>query len=100
MSNNHNTGAPSQAVLGLSIGAAAIIVFALSMTMVSNGSETSFIEAERDAGQLVGQGFVYGLVVWAIAYFAVIRKASKSWKWGSFGALVLVSIAGAFFGAG
>ena len=55
--------------------------------------------AEFDAGQAVGQGLAYGLIICAITYFVALRRGKGAQKWGALAIVLIGAISGASVGA-
>lgn len=93
---DNSISGPTKMTNILALIAASIIVFALALTLTSGSADTVSLDPAYDAGKVVGEGLAYALLVWIVGYFAVWKKASKSWKWASFAVVLSCSVAGAF----
>ncbi|MEM6475371.1 MAG: hypothetical protein AAF687_04325 [Pseudomonadota bacterium] len=80
-------------VLGGLVAALASFVGSAQADLPSGGS------AEFDAGQAVGYGLGYGLIICAITYFVALRRGKGAQKWGALGLVLLCAIVGASVGA-
>lgn len=78
--------------------AVAAVVAALAAFIGSTGAQAPAGDPDAAAGQMVGYGLGFGVIIWAAVYLAALRREAKSVKWISLFVITTCGITGSVFG--